>query len=63
MKKKLAWITNLANVGALGYLSMNGFPPIYGVIACGIAITMIFIACLPEALKECDIVFFDDDEA
>ena len=61
--KKIAWVTNLTNVGALGYLSMNGFPPMYGAITCGIAIATILIACLPEALKECDIIFFDDDEA
>lgn len=58
--KKLSWLTNLLNIGVLSYLIVNNYTPLYGAIACGIAVTTILIAVLPEALKE-GIVYNDDE--
>lgn len=51
MRKKIAWITNLMNVVVLGFLVIKGYSPIYGAIACTIALTTTFIATIPEAVK------------
>ena len=50
MKKELAWLTNLLNIGVLSFLVLKNFPPVYGAVACSIAVLTILVAVLPEAL-------------
>ena len=61
MKKRIAWMTNLANIGILSYLLLKNYSPVCGAIACSIAVLTILIAVIPEALtlKE---VYNDDFE-
>lgn len=58
--KRVAWLTNLVNIGVLSFLVVKNFTPVYGMIACSIAVTTILIAVIPEALKE-GIVYNDDN--
>ena len=53
-RKRIAWITNLLNIGVLSFLVAKNFNPTYGAIACSIAVLTILIATIPEvlALKE-----------
>lgn len=48
--KKLAWLTNLVNIGVLSFLVAKNFSPAYAAIACSIAALTILIAVIPEAL-------------
>lgn len=49
-KKQIAWIANLTNVLILTMLVIKGCSPVYGAIACSIAVLTILIAVIPEAL-------------
>lgn len=49
-KKRIAWVTNLINVGVMSFLVAKNFNPLYGAIACGIATLTILVATIPEAL-------------
>ena len=49
-RKRIAWTVNLLNIGVLSFLVTKNFTPMYGAIACGIAILTILIAVIPEAL-------------
>ena len=51
MRKKLAWIVNLSNIGVLAILVVKGFNPMYGAVACTVALLTTFIATIPEAVK------------
>lgn len=51
MRKKIAWIMNLLNVGILGVLVTKNCNPMFGAIACTIALTTTLIATIPEMLK------------
>lgn len=51
MRKKLAWIVNLLNIGVLSFLVTMGYSPLCGAIACSIAAITILIATIPEALE------------
>ena len=51
MKKKIAWLTNLTNIGVLSFLVLKNFSPVCGVIACSISALSILVAVIPEALK------------
>jgi len=51
MKKKIAWLTNLTNVGVLSFLVLKNFSPMCGAIACSISVLAILVADIPEALK------------
>lgn len=51
MRKKVAWIVNLMNIGVLAMLVVKGLSPMYGAIACTIALLTTFIAIIPEAIK------------
>ena len=61
MRKSIAWIINLANIGILSYLLLKNYSPVCGAIACSIAVLTILVAVIPEALtlKE---VYNDDFE-
>lgn len=61
MKKRIAWIINLMNIGVLSFLVVNNYSPLYGVIACSVAVITILVAILPEALTP-GIVYNDDME-
>lgn len=50
MKKRIAWLTNLMNIGVLSFLVFKNFSPVYAAIACSIAALTILIATIPEAL-------------
>ena len=50
MRKSIAWMTNLANIGIMSFLVRENSTPMYGAIACGIAILTILIAVIREAL-------------
>jgi hypothetical protein len=51
MRKKIAWITNLMNVVILGILVSRGCSPVYGAIACTVALTTTLVATMPEAVN------------
>lgn len=51
-RKQIAWIINLMNVLVLTMLVIKGYSPVYGAIACSIAVLTILIAVIPEALTE-----------
>lgn len=59
MRKKLAWTTNLLNIVVLTILVAKNCSPLYGAIACSIAVLMILVAVIPEALTP-GIVYNDD---
>ena len=50
MRKRIAWTTNLLNIGVLTFLILKGCSPLYGAVACIIAVTTILVATIPEAL-------------
>lgn len=50
-RKKTAWIINLMNVVVLGFLVAKNYNPMFGAIACTIALTTTLIATIPEMLK------------
>lgn len=50
MRKKIAWLVNLINIGVMSFLVAKNFSPVYGAAACGIATLTILIATIPEAL-------------
>lgn len=50
MRKKIAWIMNITNIGVLSFLVAKNFSPVYAAIACSIAALTILIATIPEAL-------------
>lgn len=58
-RKRLAWVTNLVNVVVLGILVVKGINPVYGAIACSVALLTILIAVIPEALTP-GIVYNDE---
>lgn len=60
-RKRIAWTTNLVNIGVLTSLVLNNCNPVYGMIACSVSALTILIAVIPEALKE-GIVYNDDFE-
>ena len=49
--KRIAWLVNLANIWVMSFLVTKNFSPVYGMIACSIAVLTILIAVIPEALK------------
>jgi len=59
MKKKIAWLTNLTNIGVLTSLVLNNCNPVCGMVACSISALAILVAVIPEALKE-GIVYNDE---
>lgn len=59
MRKKLAWVINLMNIGVLTILVAKGCNPLYGAIACSIVVLTILIAVIPEALT-LGVVYNDD---
>ena len=59
MRKRMAWIVNLMNIGVLSFLVLKNFSPVCGMVACAVAATTILIAVIPEALKE-GIVYNDE---
>lgn len=61
MKKRIAWLVNLLNIGIMSFLVLKNFSPVCGAIACSIAILTILIAVIPEALTP-GIVYNDDME-
>lgn len=50
MKKRIAWVTNLMNIGVLSFLVFKNFSPVYAAIACSVAVLTILVATIPEAL-------------
>lgn len=50
MRKQIAWVVNLTNIGVLAILAAKGLNPLYGAIACGVAVLAILIAIIPGAL-------------
>ena len=50
MRKRMAWLTNLLNIGVLSFLVLKNFCPMYGMIACSISVLTVLIAVIPEAL-------------
>ena len=50
MKKRIAWMTNLANIGIMSFLVRENFSPVCGAIACMVAVITILVAVIPEAL-------------
>lgn len=58
-KKQIAWITNLLNVVVLGILVTKNCSPMYGAIACAVALLTTLVATIPEALTP-GIVYNDD---
>ena len=61
MRKQVAWMTNLANIGVLSLLVAKNFNPVCGAIACMVAVLAILIAVIPEALTPGE-VYYDDFE-
>ena len=59
MRKEVAWVTNLLNIGILSFLVLKNFSPVYGAIACSVSVLTVLVAVIPEALKE-GIVYNDD---
>lgn len=51
MRKKLAWIVNLVNIGVLAMLVAKNVNPMWAVVACSVAVLTTFIATIPEAIK------------
>lgn len=51
MRKKLAWIINLLNIGVLAMLVVKNVNPMWAVVSCSVAVLTTFIATIPEALK------------
>jgi uncharacterized membrane protein YkgB len=51
IRKKIAWIINLLNIGVLAFLVAENYSPLYGAISCIIAVSTTFIATIPEAVK------------
>ena len=49
-RKKIAWITNMVNIGVMSFLVLKNFAPIYGAVACAIAVLTILVVVIPEAL-------------
>lgn len=49
-RKRIAWVTNLLNIGVLSFLVVNNYSPAYGAIACAVSALTILIATIPEAL-------------
>lgn len=41
---------NLANIGIMSFLVLKNFSPVYGAIACSIAVLTILVTVIPEAL-------------
>lgn len=58
--KKISWLTNLVNIGVLSFLVTKNYSPVYGAIACSIAVLTILIAVIPEALTPG--VVYNDEE-
>lgn len=58
--KRIAWTTNLMNIGVLSFLVVNNYSPLCGAVACSISALTILVAILPEALKEKEV--YNDDE-
>lgn len=50
MRKKIAWTTNLVNIGVLSFLVLKNFSPVYGMIACSVSALTILVVVMPEAL-------------
>lgn len=50
MRKKIAWLMNLVNIGVLSFLVFKNFSPVYAAIACSVSALTILIAVIPEAL-------------
>lgn len=59
MRKQLAWMINLTNVLILTMLVTKGYSPVYGAVACTIAVLTILIAVIPAALTP-GVVYNDD---
>jgi Mg2+/citrate symporter len=51
MRKKCAWIVNLLNVVVLAFLVAKNYNPIFGAVACIIALMTTLVAIMPEMLK------------
>lgn len=49
-RKRLAWLTNLVNIGILSFLALKNFSPLCGAIACSVAVITVLVAVIPEAL-------------
>lgn len=60
-RKTIAWLTNLMNIGVLSFLVLKNYNPLYGAVACMVAVLTILIAVLPEALTP-GVVYNDDVE-
>lgn len=50
MRKQVAWVVNLMNIGILSFLLFNNYNPLSGAIACVVAVLTILVAVIPEAL-------------
>jgi hypothetical protein len=50
-RKKIGWIVNLSNVVVLGFLVAKGMNPLYGAVACTVALTTTLVATMPEAVN------------
>ena len=50
MRKRIAWLVNLTNIGVLSFLVGNNVSPAYGAVACAIAVLTILVVVIPEAL-------------
>lgn len=50
MRKKIAWLTNLMNIGVLSFLMLKNFSPVYASITCSVAVLTILVVVIPEAL-------------
>lgn len=50
MRKRFAWIINLLNVEILAFLVAKNLNPVYGAVACTVALLTTLIAVIPEAL-------------
>ena len=61
MRKRFAWSINLLNIGVLTFLVAKGYNPIYGAIACTVAVVTILISTIPEALTP-GIIYNDENE-
>lgn len=61
MRKQVAWMINLLNIVVLSFLVAKNFSPVYGAIACMVAVLAILIAVIPEALTPGE-VYNDDFE-
>jgi hypothetical protein len=51
MRKKIGWIVNLSNVIILAVLVAKGMNPLYGAVACMVALTTTLVATMPEAVN------------